>query len=75
MTMQRFTQEERDAMRASFLDANQEQFKKALILSSILCEDEEDPEDAKLAFTFYYSLDENKDELDAMMNQMMLGEE
>lgn len=62
-------------MLESFLDANQQQLKKAMALSAILCEDEENPEDAKLAFMFYYSLDENKDELDAMMSQLMLGEE
>jgi len=73
--MQKFTEEERNAMRESFLDANQEQLKKARLLSTILCEDESNNEDARLAFMFYYSLDENKDELEAMMSQLMLGDE
>jgi hypothetical protein len=62
-------------MRESFLDVNQEQLKKASNLAAILCEDEANPEDAKLAFTFYYSLDENRDELETIMSHLMLGED
>ena len=74
MAVQKFTPEERNAMRESFIDANQEQLKKARLVASVLADDEENPDDARLAFTFYYSLDENKEELEAVMGQLMLGE-
>lgn len=74
MAVQKFTPEERNAIRESFLDANQEQLKKARLVASMLADDEENPDDARLAFMFYYSLDENKQELEVVMNQLMLGE-
>lgn len=72
MEMPSFTQEERNAMRESFLEANPEQLRKAKLVASILADEEENPDDARLALTFYYSLDENKDELDSVMGQLML---
>jgi hypothetical protein len=75
MQMPSFTQEERNAMRESFLEVNPEQLRKAKLVASLLADEEENPEDARLALMFYFSLDENKDELESIMGELMLDGE
>lgn len=70
MTNQRFTQEEQDEMHRYFLVADPEQVEMASIVAGLLAEEEEDSDAAYLALKFYYSLKENKGELDDMLDQL-----
>ena len=63
---------ERAALLGSFLKADAKQLNDARFIAAICCDDEEYPEDAFLAITYYYSLPENKEELNRTLSMMML---
>lgn len=69
-----FTPEERQMMvDAMTTDVDQEQLDKARSVASILADDEDSPEDAFLALTFYYSAKENEEELNSILDSMRLS--
>ena len=59
-------------MLGSFHEADAKQLNDARFIAAICCDDEEYPEDAFLAITYYYALPENKDELNRTLSMMML---
>jgi len=61
-------------MLASFLECDGEQIAKAKQVAAMLCEEEEDPQDAALALTFYYSRPENKKYLDEIAERLYIVE-
>lgn len=75
MSLQPFTPEERSALRENLLTADLKQLTDARLIATILSDDESNKQDALLALTFYYSLKENKDELQRVMSALMLNKE
>ncbi len=70
--MRKLTPIERAAMIGCFLKADAKQLNDARFIAAICCDDEEYPEDAFLAITYYYALPENKEELNRTLSMMML---
>lgn len=68
----KFTAEQRSEMITEItLRADPEQAEKARMVAAILGEDgETDDEDSVLAVTYYYSLKQNKQELDNLIEKM-----
>jgi hypothetical protein len=75
MGIKKLNSQERAALLETFLKADAKQLKDARFLATILCDDERNKEDAFLALTYYYALDENKDELNRTLSMMMLDVE
>ena len=75
MGIKKLNSKERAALLSSFLKADAKQLKDARFLATILCDDESNKEDALLALTYYYALDENKEELKRTLSTMMLDAE
>ena len=73
MGIKKLNSQERAALLGTFLKADAKQLKDARFLATILCDDEPNKEDAFLALTYYYALDENKDELNRTLSTMMLN--
>ena len=71
MSMKRLTQEERDIMRKALLDVDPEQLKQAQTVATILADGEANVQDTHLALMFYYSLNENKNELKNILIELM----
>lgn len=70
----KLTSSERDTIHYSFLSANAKQLQDATLLASLLCDDEENKDDAFLSLSFFYSRPENIKELRTAMTLLNMAE-